>query len=188
MIRESPSLATSHPYDQRPIIILQPRKKRQKLKSLLHQYTSTHSGRAVHGRWLYTAVVKKPKGTAVKYEENAPPISPYTIDIAVKRDSKDKAETEEDTPSLPPHIVEELYTAILKKLKSNAEAEEAIAIPPYTSDTAVKRDLKNKAENEEVAPLIPPHIVEELYTAVQKSFVEIEEVAPPIPAYMANKL
>ena len=81
---------------------------------------------------LYTAVVKKPKGSAVKDEEDTLPIPPYTIDTAVKKDSGDKTENEDVAPPIPPHTVEELYTAVQKKLTGSAEVEEeAPPIPPY---------------------------------------------------------
>ena len=56
-------------------------------------------------------------------------------------------------PPLPPHTVEELYTAIVKKpSKSNAvDEEEAPPISPHTDEeeyTAGNRNLKERAEND----------------------------------------
>ena len=58
---------------------------------------------------MYTAVTKRPKGGSTDDTEAAPPI--------------------------PPHTVEELYTAFMKKPKGNAEdEEEAPPIPPHMVD------------------------------------------------------
>ena len=149
---------------------------------------------------MYAVVNKKQKK-----DEDAPPVPPHTVEelyTAVAKNSKvdttgdedkdykDNTGNEEVAPPLPPHTVEELYTAVVKKPKGNTvkDKEDTPTTPPYTIiDTAVKGDLKDEAENEDVAPPIPPHTVEELFTAVQKKLkgsAKVEEVAPPIPPYM----
>ena len=46
---------------------------------------------------------------------------------------KPKDNSTEVAPPLPPHTVEELYTAVMKKPKESTEdEEEAPPIPPYT--------------------------------------------------------
>ena len=139
---------------------------------------------------LYTAVAKTSKVKATDDKHKAlqlplPTLMTEKQDTVVEKDTKDRAENEEVPPPLPPHTVEELYTAVIKKPMTNVEAEEvAPPIPPYTIDTAVKKNSKDKGENEEVTP---SHTVEEPYTAVmKKESAEDEEEAPPIPPYMAN--
>ena len=67
---------------------------------------------------------------------------------AVRKKTTDSATTatfEETAPTIPPHTVEELYTAVMKKPKAR-ETDDEVEAPP-----------------------VPPHTVEELYTAVQKN-------------------
>ena len=56
---------------------------------------------------VYTAVNKKPKGSAAEDGEEAPPLPPHTLEklhTAVKKKPKDGvAEDEEEAPPLPPH-------------------------------------------------------------------------------------
>ena len=85
---------------------------------------------------MYTAVKKKPKRSAAKEDENAPPIPPHTVEelyTAVNKIPKVRATAkEEEAPPIPPHTVEEQYTAVNKTPKGNATAdeEEAPSIPP----------------------------------------------------------
>ena len=88
---------------------------------------------------LYTVVKKKPKRSPAK-DDNAPPITPHTVEelyTAVNKIPKVRAATnEEEAPPIPPHTVEELYTAVNKTPKGNAadDKEEAPPIPPHTED------------------------------------------------------
>ena len=102
---------------------------------------------------------------------------------------KRKEDEDADAPPVPPHTVEELYTAVAKnsKIKSTEKALQ-LPLPTLTIEEqyiAAKKDSKDKAKNEEVSPPIPPHTVEELYTAVVKKpkggAVDKEEVPPAIP-------
>ena len=86
---------------------------------------------------LYTAVKKKPKSSAAKEDENAPPIPPHTVEelyTAVNKIPKVRAATkEEEAPPIPPHTVEELYTAVNKTPKGNPADDEEEAPPiPHT--------------------------------------------------------
>ena len=102
---------------------------------------------------LYTAVQKKPKSTSNadgnKDSHNVPShvmdwmhaaeeklLQSPTKDLytAVMDKSNDGSTDDIETaPPIPPHTVEELYTAIVKTPKGNAEDEkEAPPIPPYT--------------------------------------------------------
>ena len=95
---------------------------------------------------LYTAVQKKPKirpnADVVKVNEmhvagkklfqNTTEDLHTTVVINPKESSTDDLET---APPIPPHTVEELYTAVTKTPKGNAEGEkEAPPIPPYTME------------------------------------------------------
>ena len=78
---------------------------------------------------LYTAIKKKPKGSAAIEDDNAPPIPLHTVEelyTAVNKVPKVRAATkEEEAPPIPPHTVEEL---------SADDEEEAPPIPPHTED------------------------------------------------------
>jgi hypothetical protein len=90
---------------------------------------------------------------------------------AIKSPNTDS--NKDETP--PPHTVEEMNTA----------GEKASQILQNTTEelyTAVMKKLKRKT-----APPILPHTVEELYTAVIKSGAEDEEEAPPIPLYTVKQ-
>ena len=93
----------------------------------------------------YAVVHKESKKGKANTKETATPIpsqkvdSPEELYIAVKKKS---AEDEEEVPPLPPHTVEELYTAVKKEPKGSTAEE---------------------------APPLPPHTVEELYSVVQKN-------------------
>ena len=51
---------------------------------------------------------------------------------AVKKKPKG-SQPKDEVPPIPPHTVEELYTAVVKKPKESTEdEEEAPPIPPYT--------------------------------------------------------
>ena len=67
---------------------------------------------------LYTAVQKKPKGTAAEGEVVAPSIPPHTLELYTAVVKKPKCNQAEDTPPLPPHTVEDLYTAVEKVLNN----------------------------------------------------------------------
>ena len=97
---------------------------------------------------LYTAVQKKPMSRS--NADEAPP--PHRVEetqtagektsqsatedlyTAVTKKQKDSSAVDTETaPPIPPHTVEELYTAVIKKPNSGAEDEgEAPPIPPYT--------------------------------------------------------
>ena len=105
-------------------------------------------------------------------------------------DSKD----EEETPPIPPHTVEELYTAVEKKPKSNAdenkEAPSQTVLQNTTEDLYTAVMKKPKDGSTEAAPLLPLHAMEELYTAVMKKpteSAEDKEEAPPIPPYTVEE-
>ena len=128
---------------------------------------------------------------------NPPPQTSYTIysgvdtnphcllNIATAEESKQMqdvaTEKEADIASVPPRNypklkeepkqrqdLEEMYAVVHKKSKkgkAGAEFEKT-----DTQISAVKKKPKgNAAKDEEEAPPLPPHTVEELYTAVQKN-------------------
>ena len=67
--------------------------------------------------------------------------------------------------------LEEMYAVVNKKSKQDKASAEFEKTDPQISEfyTAVKKKTKGSAaEDEEEAPPLPPHTVEELYTAVQK--------------------
>ena len=142
-----------------------------------------------------------PKDKASSLVENDPKLGDEALEemyaVVNKKRKKDDHE-DADAPPVPPHTVEELYTAVVKTPKVKATDEhKALQLPLPThnimtkeQDTVVEKDKKDKAENEEVPPPLPPHTVEELYTAVIKkpmSNAEAEEVAPPIPPYTGDR-
>ena len=88
---------------------------------------------------LYTAVKKKPKSNTDENKE-APSQTVlqnmaedlYTEATKKPKDSSIEFDDTEAAPPIPPHTVKELYTAVMKKPKGNAEdKEEAPPIPPY---------------------------------------------------------
>ena len=104
---------------------------------------------------LYTAVQKKPKSRSnADVDNNDHNIPSYTVgEMQVARkeilknttkdlhtavmDKSNDGSTDdiETAPPIPPHTVEELYTAVMKTPKGNAEDEkEAPPIPPYTME------------------------------------------------------
>ena len=116
-----------------------------------------------------------------------------------------KQKIDEDAPPIPPHTVEELYTAVAKPSKVKAADDEKKAVQSVSSHptsmiedhyTTVKKDSKDEVENEVVIP--PPplslHRVEELHTptAVPEKpkgmSVEDKEKAPPIPPHTVEEL
>ena len=67
--------------------------------------------------------------------------------------------------------LEEMYAVVHKKSKKGKASAEFEKTDTQISElyTAVKKKPKGSAaEDEEEAPPLPPHTVEELYTAVQK--------------------
>ena len=120
--------------------------------------------------------------------ENEPKLGDEVLEGIYAVVNKKKREEDEDAPPVPPHTTEELYTAVVKtsKVIATGDKENTLKLP-IPSET----DSNNNTENEEVAPQLPPHTVEELYTAVQKKpkkGAEDEEEAPPIPPYMVDNL
>ena len=87
---------------------------------------------------LYTAVKKKPKGSSVQMNK---PLSQAAEDLytVVMKKPKENAENDAIVPPTSLHAVEEVYTAVHKKPKGNT------------------------MEDEEEAPPIPPHNVEDTY-------------------------
>ena len=87
---------------------------------------------------LYTVVKKKPKGSSVQVNE---PLSQAAEDLYTAVMKKPKENAENDAIVLPTslHAIEELYTAVHKKPKCNT------------------------MEDEEQAPPIPTHNVEDTY-------------------------
>ena len=81
---------------------------------------------------LYTAVKKKPKGSSVVANEQAA----EDLYTAVMKKPKKGSVNDEVVPSIPPHTIEELYTAVNKKSNGNTmeDVEEAPPIPPHTVD------------------------------------------------------
>ena len=57
----------------------------------------------------------------------------YTEVTKEPKDSSTESDDTEAAPPIPPHTVEELYTAVMKNPKESAEdIEETPPIPPYT--------------------------------------------------------
>ena len=91
---------------------------------------------------LCTAVEKSPKGIADANKEASSQTvlqntseDLYTEVTKKLKDSSTESDDTEAAPPIPPHTVEELYTAIMKKPKGNTEdKEETPPIPPYTVD------------------------------------------------------
>jgi hypothetical protein len=83
---------------------------------------------------LYTAVKKKPKGScsSAPVNESDPQIAEDWYSAVMKKPK----ENDEAVPPIPPHTVEELYTAVHKKPVGNTmeNEEEAPPIPPHTVD------------------------------------------------------
>ena len=124
----------------------------------------------------YAAVDKSRKKKFMKKEdskytaaEKGPPVSPYRngLPSASMQEMKEKAEEQEINP---PHMVEELYTAVKKKPEGSEpkDKEETPPIPPHTVEelyTVVEKKSKSNAgENEEA----PPQTVEEVDTSRAK--------------------
>ena len=82
---------------------------------------------------LYTAVKKKPKGSRVPMNE---PVSQAAEELytAVMKKPKENAENDTIVPSIPSYTIEELYAAVNKKPNGNTmeDEEEAPPIPPHT--------------------------------------------------------
>ena len=86
---------------------------------------------------LYTAVEKNPKSNADENKEA--PSQIYLQNIAedlyttvTKKLKSGLTDGTEDAPPIPPHTVEELYTAVIKKPKESTEDKEKDPpIPPY---------------------------------------------------------
>ena len=104
---------------------------------------------------------------------------------------------DKEAPPVPPHTVEELYTAVAKnskvKAKDGEEKALQLILPTLTTKehTGVKKETKDRTESEETAPPLPSYTVEELYTAVPKQpkdIAEEDKEAPPIPLYTVEEL
>ena len=56
------------------------------------------------------------------------------LNTTVMKKPKEKSVNDEAVPSIPPHTIEELYTAVHKTPKGNTmkDEEEAPPIPPHT--------------------------------------------------------
>ena len=115
---------------------------------------------------LYTAVKKKPKGSVPKDEEETPPIPPHTVEeLYTAVEKKPKSIADENREEAPTHTVlqnttEDLYTGVIK----DGSTEVAPPLPPHTVEelyTAVMKKLKESTEDKEEAPPIPPYTVEE---------------------------
>ena len=82
---------------------------------------------------LYTAVKKKPKGSSAPVNESVPQMAEDLYTTVMKKPKKISA-NDEVVPPIPPHTVEELYTAVHKKRVGKAmvqeDEEEAPPIPP----------------------------------------------------------
>ena len=95
---------------------------------------------------------------------------------AIMKSPKCSADKDEEAPPIPPHTVEELYTAVARKSGKWSLTdikEDAPPITPYKVEDVYRAVHEKKAkdstqEDEEDLPPIPPHTVEELYTAVVK--------------------
>ena len=125
----------------------------------------------------YAAVDKSRKKKFMRKEdskytaaEKGPPVSPYNNEVpsASMQEMKEKAEEQEINP---PHMVEELYTAVRKKPKGSEpnDKEETPPIPPHTVEelyTAVEKQSKSNADENEEAP---PQTVEEVDTSRENS-------------------
>ena len=145
-------------------------------------------------------IVHNDKASCLVETPNEPKLSKEALEVMYAVVDK-KQKKDVDAPPVPPHTVEELYTAVAKNSKVKAIGDEEkpiqdqLPLPTFTIKeqyTAVQRDSKDKVENKEVAPLPPPYTVEELYTAVQKTIkgtsVEGEDEAPPIPPHTVEEL
>ena len=124
-----------------------------------------------------SASMQQKKENTIKQEINSPHTISEQLYTAVKKPKVDEPKGEEKAPPIPPHTVEELYTAVQKKPKSRSSTDSNKDETPLADDT------------ETAPPILPPHSVEELYTAVMKkpnSGAEDEEEAPPIPPYTAT--
>ena len=132
--------------------------------------------------------------------ENEPKLGDEALDheeMYAVVNKKRKEDEDADALPVPPHTVEELYTAVAKtsKVKATDDKHKALQLPLPThmtkkQDTLIEKDSKDEEENEKVPPPLRPHTVEELYTAVIKKPMnneEAEEVAPPIPPYSKDK-
>jgi hypothetical protein len=155
--------------------------------------------------------LEKKEDPKCKAAEKGPPVVPYTGTSASTRQMKENI-TKQEINS--PHTIEQLYTAVEKKLKvgePKGEEETPPIPPPYTVEelyTAVQKKPKKRSDgngNEDEAPA--PHRVEEmhtageklsqnlkedLYTAVMKkpkdSSRDDTETAPPIPPHTVEEL
>ena len=87
---------------------------------------------------LYAAIKKKPMGSSVPVNE---PVSQAAEDLytAVMKKPKESSVNNEVVPPIPPHTIEEMYTAVQKT------------------------PMGNTMEDEEGAPPIPPHTVEDTF-------------------------
>ena len=96
---------------------------------------------------------------------------------------------EEDATAKKEQIaLEEMYAVVNKKQKINKDTESP-SIPPHVVEDL--NTTVSTTENEEKAPPIPPHTIEELYSAVKKKPKESadqDSTAPPIPPYRAENI
>jgi hypothetical protein len=79
---------------------------------------------------FYTTVKKKPKSSSIPVNESVP----QDLYAAIMKKPKRSSVNDEVVPPIPPHTVEELYTAVYKKSAGNTmeDEEEAPPIPPHT--------------------------------------------------------
>ena len=118
--------------------------KKQKIEKINANKMSISSPSCTRAEELYTIVKKKSKIRATKNEEEAPPVPPHTVEQLYTAVQKKPMVHDKAAPPIPPHAVKQLYTTVRKKPKDHKIRDEA-------------------------APPIPPHTGEELYTAVQKT-------------------
>ena len=122
---------------------------------------------------------------------NEPKLSEEALEVMYAVVNK-KQKKDEDAPPVPPHTVEELYTAVAKNSKITATGDEGRAIQPLPTFMIKEQYTAVQKDSQEVAPPPPPQTVEAPYTAVQKKpkgmSVEDKDEAPPIPPHTVEEL
>ena len=124
-------------------------------------------------------------------------VSSYRNEVS-SASMQEKKEKAEEQVINPPHMIEELYTAVKKKPKgSEPKDEDKIPpMPPHTIEelyTAVeKKPRSNADENKEASPKTLNFVPEDLHTAVARKLegglTDGTEAAPPIPPHTVEEL
>ena len=171
-----------------------------------NQVTTSQKTQEITCEQLIYAAIDKSKKNKVKKQtkketskytaaENGPPVSLYRHEVpsVSMQEKKEKADKQEINP---PHMVEELYTAVKKKPKGSVpkDEEETPPIPPHTVEelyTAVEKKPSSSADENKEAPsqTILQNTAEDLYTAVMKTPKDGSmEAAPPLPPHTVEEL